>query len=214
MSPFYDDTFLYFGRVLRSLLIISFSENRLFIGFSNYVHNPVHALGMNLLPKEHRHGNNRVGAILLGYSQVVRQRPLTPSSWVRTPLSQPTVTFAIRSIGELKAHGFKTFLHEPLLIRSAMSKRVLCMATVTTGVICFPFKNNTSRESGVMWVYCFSQKYITNPPGNPGDKIMYFFFRNQIHHYQKMMNCHCLKKIDLVLHLEFLYSQLSLQHLL
>ena len=50
MSPFYDDTFHKFERVLRSLLIISFNENRLFIGFSNYVHSPVHGLGMNLLP--------------------------------------------------------------------------------------------------------------------------------------------------------------------
>jgi hypothetical protein len=68
----------------------------------------------------------------------------------------------------LKAHGFKTFLHEPLLIRSAMSKRGGYMATVTTGVICFPFKSNTShgirRHAGVL----FFPKYITNPPGYPG----------------------------------------------
>jgi hypothetical protein len=55
----------------------------------------------------------------------------------------------------LKAHGFKTFLHEPLLIRSAMSKRGGYMATVTTGVICFPFKSNTShgirRHVGVLF---------------------------------------------------------------
>lgn len=167
MSPFYDDTFLYFGRVLRSLLIISFNENRLFIGFSNYVHNPVHALGMNLLPKERRHGNNRVGAILLGHDQVVKVAVFDTVIMGSNPIAPTMVTFAIRSIGELKAHGFKTFLHEPLLIRSAMSKRALCMATVTTGILCFPFKSNTShgirRHVGVL----FFPKIHYKSPGLP-----------------------------------------------
>lgn len=126
--------------------IISFNENRLFID-SQIMFITQFTVWEWTSYLKHRHGNNRVGAILLGYSQVVRQRPLTPSSRVRTPLFQPTVTFAIRSIGELKAHGFKTFLHEPLLIRSAMSKRALCMATVTTGIFMLSF-----QKQYILWI--------------------------------------------------------------